>query len=108
MNFRVGQKVVCVDAKARYGTKLFATPILEGEIYTIAGFQESVWVHGTICVLLVEAKNSRPHSFGGRDIGYQADRFRPLVEKKTDAGMAILKTILDEVNAGKHREIVDA
>jgi len=38
----------------------------------------------------------------------QASRFRPLVERKTDTGMAILKSILDEVNAGKVREIADA
>lgn len=112
MNFRVGQRVVCVNDGAVRGIPYTGGPwdkgeeIRNGEVYTVtrvyvfAG-HPSLWLK-EVC----RSKASR--RWCGEDVGYLASRFRPLVEKKTDAGMAILKTILDEVNAGKHREIIDA
>lgn len=108
MNFRVGQKVVCVDASAYLYSWHSATDIPRvGTIYTIReiGIDHlggpGLKLEGMRCVVRWGFD-----SYG--DAFYKASRFRPLVEKKTDAGMAILKSILDEVNAGKHREIVDA
>lgn len=114
MNFRVGQKVVCVDARDTAEFSPFPTincgmdGLAEGTVYTIRRLGD---FRGVFCLWLEEIK--RPLRTRGEierfgESGYCAARFRHLVEKKTDAGMAILKTILDEVNAEKHREIVDA
>lgn len=65
MAFRVGQKVVCVDAKYR-GAPLHG--IKKGKIYTIAGKNSHDGV------TLVEL------SPGIYD-GWYADRFHPLIEK---------------------------
>jgi hypothetical protein len=79
MTFRVGQKVVCVDD----GPTPFreSVPFRLKEIVTIDGFT------GTGCVSLAEY----PH---GPVTGYFAKRFRPVVERKTGTGMAILKKLL--------------
>ena len=100
MNFRVGQKGVCVDASPTYVGH--PVPLTLGAIYTI---ETVVFACGLQGVSLREVK-----SFADRHhrAEFLASRFRPLVERKTDTGMAILKSILDEVNAGKVREIADA
>ena len=105
MNFRVGQKVVCVDASST-STRGKDFELQKGRIYTVrwTGTYEEM-----VCIRLEEiTKRSREAANPVRDMPFRATRFRPLVEKKTDAGMAILKSILDDVNAGKQREIVDA
>lgn len=94
MNFRVGQKVVCVLEPLMCNPK----HLKKGEVYTISKAGLISPSTGEPLVALKE------HG----DQGYFARRFRPLVERKTDTGIAILKSILDEVNAGKVREIADA
>ena len=84
MTFRVGQKVVCVDA----GSTGKYTPwrhsddvhgLTEGVVYTIRavgsfrGLRDNVWlaeIHRPLCA--------------GREYPYAAARFRPVVERKTD------------------------
>jgi len=69
MAFRVGQKVVCVDASG-----CASADLSEGTIYTVRQVQPPI-DNATPRVLL----------FGSREtIGWYASRFRPLVERKTD------------------------
>lgn len=105
MNFRVGQKVVCVD-----DSRLPDEPgpyVVKGNVYTIIEIyeedtiQEGVSPHLLFAELPVVEKDPWTR-------GYFAGCFRPAVEGKTDTGMAILKQILSDVKAGKVKEIVDA
>lgn len=84
-NFRVGQKVVCVDADQSQG-------LIAGNIYTVKS-------KGTCCnrpgVFLVEFHSGRA------DIPFYAYRFRPLVEKKTN--IEIFTRILNSVNGREER-----
>jgi hypothetical protein len=81
--FRVGQKVVCVDAKATHTANV--SEITEGSIYTIRAMRrDDVWL-GEI--------TQRPVLQGGKvtrwiDYPFKASRFRPLVTRKTDIGFA--------------------
>ena len=80
--FRVGQKVVCVDA-SYYGPN--SSRLREGTIYTIAHIGAEEDCEGEYGVLLVELKTLQAQ--GWRD-GFRASRFRPIQERKTDIGFA--------------------
>jgi hypothetical protein len=82
--FQVGQKVVCVDDKPRI---LPIHEIKKGEIYTISWFNP-------VFPDAVFIKEGLPYSFW-------ADRFRPIVERKTD--ISIFKKLLNPANH-KHLE----
>lgn len=93
MGFHVGQKVVCIDASKRNQNNQWRGDIpVKDAIYTIAGFYHADHLPGLI---LVEIKN---FPFGG---SYDALRFRPVQERKTDIGIftAMLNT--------KQKEIVE-
>lgn len=85
--FEVGQKVVCVEAEA--SCKYMPPGIIsnrdldelaEGAVYTI---RKIGVVYGDLCVWLDEI--TRPeHVFWGGEAPYDARRFRPVVERKTD------------------------
>jgi hypothetical protein len=82
MNFRVGQKVVCVDSATRFIPG--STGLVEGAIYTVIEtgvglFCGELW----ITVAEVAARS---------DEGFFANRFRPVVERKTD--ISIFKKML--------------
>lgn len=85
MAFRVGQKVVCVDAD---GDFLPSGQIEEGRVYTIREVGLTVTDEGGL--RLVEVDLSAPGYVGRhsrkpvRDNFYRASRFRPVVERKTD------------------------
>jgi hypothetical protein len=70
MTFRVGQKVVCVDASgsARRVMK-------EGDIFTVVG----PGLHHDCVELDCKPINDRPGA-----CGWMKSRFRPVVERKTD------------------------
>ncbi len=87
--FRIGQKIVCVDAANR---KFGGIPLVEGKIYTIRGFCENI--HGEIGLLLEEVKASYPPLENGQERGFYQNRFRPVVERKTDISVStkMLKT----------------
>jgi predicted TPR repeat methyltransferase len=76
MTFRIGQKVVCVDADGLVGT------IIAGAVYEIADVEPRG-------VRLVDWK------CGG---GFLASRFRPIVERKTD--ISVFTEILRKNNIG--------
>lgn len=93
--FRVGQKVVCVDDSPTqtHFIKPTGPNVVAGRIYTIRGSE----LQGRRrCVFLYEIKlRNRIRVDGqGTEIGFRTSRFRPLVERKTDTGMAILKSLL--------------
>lgn len=81
MTFRVGQKVVCVDA----GGIFF--PVVQspkaGAIYTVRGLIDGVRYNGErgIGVVLVELHN--PLSRNGREHSFEPARFRPIVDTET-------------------------
>jgi hypothetical protein len=93
VNFHVGQKVVCVDDERRpYGSRV---PRYKGEacgakfpkkgsIYTI----REVYISnkGTPGVILGEIDNFEASIALGfnKEIGFDADRFRPVTTHKTD------------------------
>jgi hypothetical protein len=78
MTFRVGQKVVCVDDRSNLWT---APWIKRGCIYEISGFTA-----GTHDPLGLFPDNSSDILLVGieKPGGFAAERFRPIVERKTD------------------------
>lgn len=110
MAFRIGQKVVCVDAKGSDGIWYPGEEIEEGKVYTI----HSVLTHptkGNPLVRLQELKRvPECMEVWGHD-GYGAYRFRPAVERKTDISFAheILRKAskpakLPVVTSAQHRQ----
>lgn len=89
MAFRTGQEVVCIDDQSRLGRSHLETDgitrIGSGSVYKVS---ISTTRDGFAAVHLVGIR--RPHGQA-----YYADRFRPLMRKSTDIGMAILTEILD-------------
>lgn len=89
MAFRVGQKVVCVSAR------VCVTPGPEpvfGSTYTIREIETDY--KGDLGLRLQEIQKPISHHHN-KEYGFYAFRFRPLIEKSTDTGMAILREILD-------------
>jgi hypothetical protein len=77
--FRVGQKVVCINNR----NLVYAVAPVLGRIYTIRIIQGKVLKpHRGVGIILDEIVNGL-HS-NGREYGYYSDRFRPVVERKTD------------------------
>lgn len=71
-DFKVGDKVVCVDARSVIDVNLAPIDPLEaGRVYRVRDvyFRERI---GAACVLL----DGRPNWSLGRDVGYRATRFR--------------------------------
>jgi hypothetical protein len=99
MNFRVGQKVVCVDDASRSFRIIdpnFQRASL-GCIYTVSASQVDPW-SGVAALMLAELPT---HSASGIETWHQAKRFRPLVERKTD--ISVFTKMLTDT-----REPVDA
>lgn len=85
MNFRIGQKVVCIrDGASRY-TGHGGGPLKRGAIYTIKCTRIGSWD-----VQVVDLVEVTPGPFHD---GFDPERFRPVVERKTDTGFAILEEI---------------
>lgn len=103
MNFRVGQKVVCVDDTwvNPYWIKNTPNKPLLGAVYTI----RCIRAGRRGCSVLIEEISNPLHS-SGIELGFYARRFRPLVERKTDTGMSILKSILADAENYKVKETV--
>lgn len=83
-NFRVGQKVICVDPLLVNG----GSPLVKGEVYTVRMVKKSFgslsgnYQGATIGVLLEEAWN--PHHSQG---AFAAARFRPVHTIESDSEM---------------------
>lgn len=101
MAFHVGQKVVCIgtpgtpnidwDAWCAYWKVVKPT---RGETYTVRDTR--IGRDGRQHILLVEIVNPIVpfKDAPDQEKRFWAEAFRPIVEKKTDAGMAILQEIL--------------
>jgi hypothetical protein len=98
MAFHVGQKIVCINTKRLSDRETIARFLSEGAIYTIRKVGECPYAPyrkwGPV-VWLEEIIVNGGNSERWPDFPFAALRFRPLVEKSTDAGMAILRDILD-------------
>lgn len=88
MAFRIGQRVICIDAddRGQYTPGLFRGSLLtgldglrEGAIYTVRGVGPFV---GFPCLWLEEIE--RPPFLDCGEPGYAIQRFRPLTERKND------------------------
>ena len=90
-NFRIGQKVVCVDvtSPAIRPDARVPWPIV-GDIYTVTNRTIDPW-SGVPALQLSELPKLHED---GRPIWYQAKRFRPAVERKTD--ISVFQKILDD------------
>jgi hypothetical protein len=94
MMFRVGQKVVCINARGCKRGEFVTYPdgykarssgdmggLTNGVVYTV----ETVgFVHGAETVKLVEINREDPRGRGEPDPGFHTSRFRPVVDLKTD------------------------
>lgn len=106
MAFRVGQKVVCVDDDPRsYRAPDDPAPI--GLIQVERGSTYIIRWAGPAALWRAKYNWHGPSSYcvrvegifrggtNGNDTPFDAGRFRPLVEKKTETGMAVLQEILE-------------
>ena len=114
--FRIGQKVVCVDdstnsfgsvVRAKDDGQLYRLNVnldglKKGEIYTVIGFCDA-WYGDEPCLILAEIKRFCRGKKSKGFQGFKASRFRPVVERKNEAGMEILKKLLIPANH-KHLE----
>lgn len=94
MNFRIGQKVVCIDGDwiLREGT---VAP-REGETYTVRDKLFEGTCPSLRFVEIVNQPISYSNTPGPIEPAFDAECFRPVVERKTDTGMAILTKILTD------------
>jgi hypothetical protein len=96
MTFRIGQKVVCIKS---------LTPSLDcrnvphkGAVYTVRGFSDDCTYRPDETAIYLEEIVNQPFYYERYgwygEPSFMAFRFRPVVERKTDAGMAILRKLL--------------
>src|SRR3954462_11806790 len=93
MAFRVGQKVVCVNPKILVHPDKSSPALVLNGIYTIR--QLGIFPDGQPGMTLNEIHGL---PFPGNCFGewaFHTTRFRPVIERKTDTGMAILRKLLD-------------
>lgn len=101
MNFRIGQKVVCVK-RGQWSVVLYGETVPEfGKIYTVRGFDPYLDAGGSAGIFLEEIVNP-PHQYRNAygEASFCVTKFRPVIERKTEVGMAILREILDRETVG--------
>jgi hypothetical protein len=90
-NFRVGQKVVCVnDSMSAYGV---TSPLKKGSVYTVSDVMFGTSWRGPDTGLILVGVPCVAQFVRG----YSASRFRPVVERKTD--ISIFKAMLNPKQA---------
>lgn len=97
MNFYVGMKVVCVDAGPNFWGE--PVPLVENQIYVIRGIVSKPDCDGDTGLHLVGVEH-RPNRTGCSS--FKASRFRPLIERSTETGMAILRKVADDAAARRN------
>ena len=98
--FYVGQKVVCVDARARPG-KYWARhqgKLVEGRVYTVA---RGTYAHPTLASEVIDLVEVQCNRLNSGDPAFRAARFRPVTD------ISDLQAIVAEQLAGKPRKIKD-
>jgi len=97
MTFYVGQKVVCVDASNMPGARWRANEApVEGQVYTVMAVRvtrEGLQVLQLRELDRCEAVKAWVARNIGKFAGYDARRFRPVVERKTD--ISVFKAMLN-------------
>lgn len=94
MNFKIGQKVVCIVDKWEYRGTEMKLPLKDG-IYQIRGFYLSPWGGPQVGLYLEEIVNPpRQWNEGYGECAFNAERFRPLIERKTS--IAVFEKIRDD------------
>lgn len=93
MNFRVGQRVCCID----YDGGANGLPLIEkGQIHTISEIRTSSLGGG--CLMFVGYRpGAIQRSNGIYEVYYTPSKYRPLVEKKTD--ISLFTKMLTQVDA---------
>lgn len=87
--FKVGQKVICVDASPpRTAAAQMPLRLIEGEIYTVRSIHTEPNISG-YGVRLAEILNPSIVWRDGdeKEWSYQPDRFRPVVSSDADSGL---------------------
>ena len=100
-NFRVGQKVVAIKNHGLNPTKTTATPVRADTVLTIRAIQTAVRQSGeeTTGLLFHEIRNEVVSTtVGPWELDYDARCFRPIVERGTNAGILILRHLLNKQN----------
>jgi len=83
MAFRVGQKVVCIKESSLHRTLCPVNNPVVGQVYTIRriatypGYGTGIWLNEIV-------NQPTPTAFGILEKGFYIERFRPVVERKTD------------------------
>lgn len=87
-NFRVGQKVVCVDARPVLTGGVWEPLLVEKQVYTVVGVHLERGLHfksekfvTTTTLEVAELKRT------GRLAGFDAERFRPLITPEQDIAL---------------------
>jgi hypothetical protein len=98
--FKVGMKVVCVFAGSypeQAGTAWRGDAPIEGAVYTI----KRVFLSNGVPTLHLKEieRNEQAKRIYGKDVGYRAERFRPLVSKPSS--IKIFREIALGVSNGK-------
>jgi hypothetical protein len=92
VNYRIGQKVVCIhEPNSEYYKRTCARRPVEKGVYTVRG---TMTAHGEVGLYLEEIIN-QPYFFlnaGYVEQGFHHQHFRPVVETKTD--ISIFKKML--------------
>ena len=78
--FKIGQKVICIDATQNQY-------LIEGNIYTISGFDNSFFEG----VYLAEPETKKHY------VAFYVHRFRPLVENKKETDITIFQKLLNSI-----------
>jgi len=100
--FHLGQKVVCIDDKIPEPVASWDTlnGLTKGNIYTIRwiGMYKSTRHELHLCIR-VEEIFRKPLDYYGIETPFNANRFKPLIEKKTD--ISIFTSMLPPVPVKK-------
>lgn len=105
MAFRVGQKIACVNdefygllAQIAASVDIHISLPSKGGVYTVREITNGFHPDGRISVRLQEIINPPIDFYDGtppEEPFFSGFRFRPLIERKTDTGMAILRKLLN-------------
>lgn len=97
-NFHVGQKVVCIDDSPCYG---WPCPLRLRQVYTVKSVQHVFGrykgVRGWFDTVSVHEANGLTAGGWEHQDGFAAQRFRPVVERKTD--ISIFQAMLEPKKA---------
>lgn len=105
MAFRIGQKVVCVRSAIEHVRYDIYLPLV-GEIYTVRGFDESGGVlFNEIINPVGRVEDVETGDLSYSEPSFYPDRFRPLLERKTD--ISCFTEILDRENKNCRMPVSD-